>query len=140
MSGWLTIMWLGKRAPGHASGTNDIARGVSAIGMCIFVLIRFYRSTRYNTVNNENHSNHQNHYIIYESRISCNTIITMCLLLPFGDGAASGGCYGPWPRALCLVGIVYYVGQNLAVWDILAIMRSKPSPLRASSLVLGLAG
>lgn len=56
------------------------------------------------------------------------------------DGAASGGCYGPWPRALCLVGIVYYVGQNLAVWDILAIMRSKPSPLRASSLVLGLAG
>lgn len=79
MSGWLTIMWLGKRAPGHASGTNDIARGVSAIGMCIFVLIRFYRSTRYNTVNNENHSNHQNHYIIYESRISCNTT---CLLLP----------------------------------------------------------
>lgn len=74
------------------------------------------------------------------------------------DGAASGGCYGPWPRTLCLVGIVYYVGgtllqqltthdsraekplQNLAVWDILAIMRSKPSPLRASSLVLGLAG
>lgn len=29
------------------------------------------------------------------------------------DGAASGGCYGPWPRTLCLVGIVYYVGGTL---------------------------
>lgn len=42
----------------------------------------------------------------------------MCLLLPFGDGAASGGCYG---RALCLVGIVYYVGgtflQQLTTHD-----------------------